>query len=92
MGVQPVEYGHIFVYKNGLRVYPYGERGEDPFKMDVRKSQGYARNLGTREVIGYISIQGTNDNLKETSSRGDGFIKTSAYFNLEKQFYETLKN
>ena len=91
MGVQPVEYGHIFVYKNGLRVYPYGERGEDPFKMDVRKSQGYARNLGTREVIGYISIQGTNDNLKETSSRGDGFIKTSAYFNLEKQFYETLK-
>lgn len=91
MGVQPVEYGHIFVYKNGLRVYPYGERGEDPFKMDVRKSQGYARNLGTREVIGYISIQGANDNLKETSSRGDGFIKTSAYFNLEKQFYETLK-
>lgn len=91
MGVQPVEYGHIFVYKNGLRVYPYGERGEDPFKMDVRKSQGYARNLGTREVIGYISILGTNDNLKETSSRGDGFIKTSAYFNLEKQFYETLK-
>ena len=58
---------------------------------NVRKSQGYARNLGTREVIGYISIQGANDNLKETSSRGDGFIKTSAYFNLEKQFYETLK-
>ena len=91
MGVQPVEYGHILVYKNGLRVYPYGQRGEDPFKMDVRKSQGYARNLGTREVLGYISIQGINDNLKETSSRGDGFIKTSAYFNLEKHFYETLK-
>jgi len=91
MGVQPVEYGHIFVYKNGLRVYPYGERGEDPFKMDVRKGQGYARNLGTREVLGYISILGENDNLKETSSRGDGFIKTSSYFNLEKLFYETLR-
>ncbi|NJB82676.1 sensor histidine kinase [Wenyingzhuangia aestuarii] len=91
MGVQPVEYGHILVYKNGLRVYPYGQRGEDPFKMDVRKSQGYARNLGTREVLGYISISGENDNLKETSSRGDGFIKTSSYFSLEKHFYETLK-
>ncbi|WP_417874098.1 ATP-binding protein [Xanthomarina gelatinilytica] len=91
MGVQPVEYGHILVYKNGLRVYPYGQRGEDPFKMDVRKSQGYARNLGTREVLGYISIQSESDNLKETSSRGDGFIKTSSYFNLEKHFYETLK-
>lgn len=91
MGVQPVEYGHVFVYKNGLRIYPYGERGDDPFKMDVRKSQGYARNLGTREVLGYISINGDNNNLRETSSRGDGFIKTSSYFNLEKHFYETLK-
>ncbi|WP_293936070.1 ATP-binding protein [Sphingobacterium sp. UBA5996] len=91
MGVQPVEYGHVFVYKNGMRIYPYGERGEDPFNMDVRKSQGYARNLGTREVLGFISILGDNDNLKETSSRGNGLIKTSSYFILEKHFYETLK-
>lgn len=91
MGVQPVEYGHIFVYKNGLRIYPYGERGEDPFKMDNRKAQGYSRFLGTREVIGYISISGGNANLKETSSRGDGFIRTKTYFNLVDQFYETLK-
>ncbi len=91
MGVQPVEYGHIFVYKNGLRIYPYGERGEDPFKMDNRKAQGHKRYLGTREVIGYISITNNNDNLKETSSRGDGFIKTKTYEILVEQFYETLK-
>ncbi|WKX75544.1 ATP-binding protein [Zobellia laminariae] len=91
MGVQPVEYGHIFVYKNGLRIYPYGERGEDPFGMDNRKAQGRTRYLGTREVIGYISITGTNDNLRETSSRGNGLIRTSTYANLETQFYETLK-
>lgn len=91
MGVEPVNYGHIFVYKNGLRIYPYGERGEDPFKMDNRKAQGHARYLGTREVIGYISISGVNTNLKETSSRGDGFIRTKTYENLVEQFYETLR-
>ena len=91
MGVDSVEYGHIFVYKNGLRVYPYGERGEDPFKMDNRKAQGYSRYLGTREVLGYISINGDNNNLRETSSRGDGFIRTKSYENLEAQFYEILK-
>ncbi len=91
MGVQPVEYGHIFVYKNGLRIYPYGERGEDPFKMDNRKAQGHSRFLGTRDIIGYISINGNNSNLKETSSRGDGFIKTKTYDNLVEQFYETIK-
>ncbi|MEY2792438.1 MAG: hypothetical protein RJA76_430 [Bacteroidota bacterium] len=91
MGLQPVEYGHIFVYKNGIRVFPYGERGEDPLKMDNRKAQGYNRFLGTRDVLGYISIDGENTNLRETSSRGDGLIKTDTYFDLEKWFYETLK-
>lgn len=91
MGLQPVEYGHIFVYKNGLRIFPYGERGEDPLKMDNRKAQGYNRFLGTREVLGYISIEGLNENLRETSSRGDGLIKTQTYYDLEKWFYETLK-
>lgn len=91
MGLQPVEYGHIFVYKNGLRIFPYGERGEDPLKMDNRKAQGHSRYLGTREVIGYISIDGSNNNLRETSSRGDGLIKTQTYLDLEYWFYETLK-
>ncbi len=91
MGLQPVEYGHIFVYKNGIRIFPYGERGEDPLKMDNRKAQGYNRFLGTRDVLGYITIDGENNNLRETSSRGDGLIKTDTYFDLEKWFYETLK-
>jgi signal transduction histidine kinase len=91
MGIAPVEYGHIFVYKNGLRIYPYGERGEDPLKMDNRKAQGQSRNLGTREVIGYIDIYGENDELRETSSRGDGLIKTQTYNELYQWFYTTLK-
>jgi len=91
MGIQPVEYGHIFMYKNGLRVYPYGERAEDPLNMDNRKAQGYNRYLGTREVIGFISINDPNDDLRETSSRGDGLIKTKAYNDLIEWFYTTLR-
>jgi len=91
MGVEPVVYGHIFVYKNGLRIYPYGERGEDPLKMDNRKAQGRTRFLGTREVIGYIDIHGSNDELRETSSRGDGLIKTQTYTELYDWFYTTLR-
>ncbi len=91
MGVEPVNYGHIFVYKNGVRIYPYGERGEDPLKMDNRKTQGRTRYLGTREVIGYISINEPNDELRETTSRGDGLLKTSEYFQLIEWFYQNLK-
>jgi len=91
MGIAPVEYGHIFVYKNGLRIFPYGERGEDPLKMDNRKTQGTNRYIGTRDSIGYIDIHGENDELRETSSRGDGLIKTDTYNELYEWFYTTLK-
>ncbi|WP_312174207.1 ATP-binding protein [Chryseobacterium sp.] len=91
MGMPVIDYGHIFVYKNGLRIYPYGERGEDPLKMDNRKTQGTSRYIGTRESIGYIEINGENAHLTETSSRGDGLIKTHAYNELYEWFYTTLR-
>lgn len=91
MGVSSNQYGHIFLYKNGFRVYPYGEPGEDPLKIDVRKVQGYRRFLGNREVIGQIDIYSKTDQLKETSTRGDGLIKTPTYFQLEEYFLEVLK-
>lgn len=91
MGTEPVNYGHIYVYKNNLRIYPYGEKGEDPFKMDNRKAQGYKRYIGTRETLGYISINEPNEELRETSSRGDGLIKSKPYFELVEWFYDNIK-
>lgn len=91
MGIRSVDYGHIFMYKNGLRIYPYGERGEDPLKMDNRKAQGHSRYLGTREVIGFIDIKGDNEELRETSSRGDGLVITKAYSELKAWFLVTLR-
>ncbi|MEI9958747.1 MAG: sensor histidine kinase [Ferruginibacter sp.] len=98
MGISVNKFGHIFLYKNGFRVYPYGEPGEDSFKIDKRKAQGRNRYLGTGEMIGQIEIFANNGEngeiekqLKETSSRGDGLQKTVAYYQLEKCFFEVLK-
>lgn len=91
MGVSSKDYGHMFLYKNGFRIYPYGEPGEDPLKIDARKTQGVRRFLGTRELIGQIEIFSDTDQLKETSSRGDGLIKTETYNQLEDCFLEVLK-
>lgn len=95
MGINPVQYGHVFVYKNNVRIYPYGERGADPFMMDVRKTQGYNRFIGNREALGYISIFDEdgiqNDKLRETTSRGDGLIQTPAYDDLKEWFLSNLR-
>ena len=88
MGVAPIQFGSVFIYKNGFRIMPYGEPGYDVFQMDKRQAQGYKRFLGTREIMGKINIIGKNTDFRETSSRDGGFVRTPAYDELEK-FYMT---
>ena len=88
MGVEAVKYGSIFVYKNGFRVFPFGEPGRDFFDIDQRKQQGYKRFLGTRELIGQLEINGDKNNLIETSSRNNGFIATPHLEELKLFFME----
>lgn len=87
MGIAPVEFGSIFMYKNGFRTMPYGEPGADVFNIDRRKQQGYNRYLGTRDLMGRIIILGDNPDFIETSSRDGGFIRTQAFDELD-EFYQ----
>ena len=89
-GVRPRDYGSVFIYKNGFRVNPYGEPGLDFFGIDRRKSQGYNRFLGSRELMGRISIIGNDVDFMETSSRAHGFIKTPAVEKLEEFFIKKI--
>ena len=88
MGVHSVDYGSVFMYKNGFRVYPFGEPGEDILLIDRRKQQGYNRFLGTRDLIGRIEINGEQPELKETTSRDGGLVKTDTYHQLVDFFYD----
>ncbi len=90
MGIESVNYGSIFIYKNGFRVYPYGEPEKDFMNIDRRKAQGYKRFLGTRELCGRIDIYGDNKGFVETSSRNNGFISSYETNELEDFFYEYL--
>lgn len=89
-GVQPVNYGSVFIYKNGFRVNPYGDPGEDFFNINQRKVQGYNRNLGTREIMGRITINGDNEEFVETSSRAHGFISTPSVHMLSEFFLQKV--
>lgn len=89
-GVRPKDYGSVFIYKNGFRINPYGEPGQDFFGIDQRKAQGWKRFLGTREIMGRISIKGDNDQFVETTSRAHGFIQTTAVDLLADLFLEKV--
>lgn len=88
MGVPSVQFGSVFLFRNGFRVFPVGESGDDWFGMDRRKQQGYARFLGTRDVIGRVDVIGNDGRFEESSSRNTGLKENDAVAELRKCFRE----
>ena len=87
MGQQSTQFGHVFLFNNGFRVFPIGEPRVDTFGLDRRKNQGRTRYLGTREVVGRIDLlHQRNAGFKEASSRNSGLINTPAFAELEEFF------
>ena len=88
IGLQPVQFGSVFLFRNNFRVYPIGEDGNDWFGFDRRKQQGYARFLGTREIIGRVDVFGSDEDFQEASSRNQGLIDTPAVQQLRRVVME----
>lgn len=87
MGVQPVSYGNIFLFRNGFRILPYGNWDDDSWGVNQRQQQGYKRFLGTRDLFGRVDVETDNPELiKEVSSRDGGLIKTEASQQLMEYF------
>jgi signal transduction histidine kinase len=90
MGMTAKDYGDVFLYKNGFRIYPFGEPGADIFLVDRRKAQGHSRFLGNRDLIGRVEINGIDNEFKETASRDGGLIKNDSFHALKDFFYEKV--
>ena len=88
MGIQPVQFGSIFLYKNGFRIHPYGDEKDDWLGLEKRKAQGRMRYLSAREMIGRIEINGIQNGFREVSSRHGGVIITEE-FNMLLDFIKT---
>ncbi len=100
-GIESVEFGSVYLFINGFRIPPYGDRENDAFGLEVRKGQGTARYFSNREILGRIEINDFDNNFRIISSR-EGIVQNSSYKQLirdsEKQnrkyngyFYTTLK-
>lgn len=87
MGVEPIKYGNVFLFRNGFRIFPFGEFDDDSWGINKRLQQGYNRFLGTRELFGRVDVETDNVNLiKEVSSRDGGLIRTEASQQLMNYF------
>ncbi len=78
MQVRPVEFGSIFLFLNGFRVFPLGEENDDTLGLNRRKQQGQTRYLGTRDLLGRVDVVARAGLFREASSRDAGLIRDVA--------------
>lgn len=90
MGIEPVNFGHVLLFNNGFRVYPYGEVNDDSFGINAKHQQGHSRYFATRNIIGSVNINEYSDQFKEKSSRDSGLIATDGYKELEDFFWKKV--
>lgn len=69
----------VSVFRDGVRVLPYGEKGNDWLELDKRRIQYPSGRFGNDQVIGMIEInQNENSVLKDKTNR-EGLIEDKYY-------------
>ena len=83
-------YCGVSIYRDGFRVHPYGERGDDWLNLDLRSRLNPGRNLANNQIIAAIRIsREDNPGLRDRSTR-EGMVKNSSYTALEEWFQRII--
>lgn len=71
--------GGIRVYRDGIRVYDFGEPGNDWLNLDLRRVNTPTARTSNNQILGALRLDATTSmDLREKSNR-EGFIETPAY-------------
>lgn len=79
LNIQARMHGGFMVYRDGLRVMPYGREDNDFFEIEKRRSNHAGREFWSyRRIFGRVAIaRATNPNLKDKAGR-EGIIDNKA--------------
>ena len=72
--------GGVRVYRDGIRVYDYGEPENDWLELDARRVNVPAQRISNRLVIGAVHLDSnTSGGLVEKTNR-EGFVESPSYW------------
>jgi len=76
----------IKVFKGDLRVYDYGEPGNDWLGLDLKRVQN-PKNISNNQNIGYVFLDANNSGKLIEKTNREGFVENSTF----ELFYLTLE-
>ncbi len=84
------EKGGIKLYRNGFRVLPYGEQGDDWLGLDKSNNRNIIlAQHPNRNFFGFVELEDLNNDFEETSSR-EGLIENDRLNELTDFVYRSL--
>lgn len=78
------EWSGVSVYRDGFRVWPYGEPHDDWLRLDQRRVNNPVIRLSNNQLVGFVEISGDqNPELRDQTNR-EGLIHNESFEDLQK--------
>lgn len=81
------ENGGIRVYRDGIRVYNYGEGGKDNdiLNLDRKRAKRLGDSIGYNQILAAIELDHENSRILREKTNREGFIHNPAFLYLQQQ-------
>ena len=80
----------ISIYRDGFRIIPYGDPGDDWLKLDPRRTNSPGQKYGNNQVVGMVEIsQDKNVDLIDKTSR-EGLQENQAFADMRDLVLATM--
>jgi hypothetical protein len=78
------EWSGISVYRDGFRIWPYGEPHDDWLRLDQRRVNNPMVRLSNNQVVGFVEVSADrNQEIRDQTSR-EGLIHNEAFVDLQR--------
>lgn len=69
----------ISIYRDNIRVLPYGNKNNDWVRLDLRRVNNPTLRLSNNQIVGYISIGVESNPLLKDQSNREGIVESQAF-------------
>lgn len=85
------EWSGVSIYRDGFRIWPYGEPHDDWLRLDQRRVNNPVVRLSNNQVVGFVEIgRDVNPELVDQTNR-EGLIHTPAFEDLRRFVHHVLQ-
>lgn len=86
------ENGGIRIYRDGIRVYDFGEPGNDWLNLDIRRVNTPTARTSNNQILGALILHATQSTALREKSNREGFIQNNAYEDFKQAVISVLTN